>query len=184
MSDIYQYPKYFAKIAATSKVILTKPAGLISAIPAVSAAMSTPQKALILLGVLFVLDFGTGIAASSVEFKKSLPVLPASGKRYVLQSSKLRLSAVKFVTYGMVVIVAYGLEWVFVMQEFEPSSKLQKLSLTTISIAFCCAIEFYSIFFENIKRMGFDVIQKVKNISKSGWDLYKTVKNDKTEDND
>jgi len=179
MNDLYQFPKHIAKIAATCKLIFTKPAGVVAAIPAITAALSTPQKALILLGVLFALDFATGIAASWVEFKKSLPVLPASGKRYVLQSSKLRLSAVKFVTYGMVVIVAYGLEWVFVMQEFEPSTKLQKMSLTTIAIAFCCAIEFYSIFFENTKRMGFDIIQKVKNISKSGWDLYKSVKNDK-----
>lgn len=174
------YFKYFFKLATTIKMMLSKPTSLIVCSPVfVVPVYSTPVKALILLAFFFIVDFITGISASYVEFKRSLPVLPGQGKRYVIQSSKLRLSAVKFGTYCIMILGAYGIEWVFVIQEFEPHANLQKMTLTTIIIAFCCAIELYSILFENVKRMGFDIIQKVKNISKDGWDIFKTVKDEK-----
>lgn len=99
--------------------------------------------------------------------------MPGSGKRYVIQSSKLRLSAVKFITYGLVTLVARGVEWVFVAQEFEPHTSLNKMTLTTMAIGFCCAVEVYSIIFENIKRMGFDIIEEVKKIYKKVMSIKK-----------
>lgn len=74
------------------------------------------------------------------------------------------------------ILDAYGIEWVFAPGEIEPFSRLQKMTLTTITIAFCCVIELYSILFENVKRMGFDVIQKIKTISSTGWKVYKNIK--------
>lgn len=177
MNNIHIYLRYGAKLAKGAKVLVTKPAGLISILPAAAVTLTTPQKAIILLAILFILDFITGIGASWVEFRKTKTVVPGSGKRYLIQSSKLRLSAVKFVTYGLVILIAHGLEWTFAIKEFELHPKFQKMTLTTIAIAFCCGIEIYSILFENIKRMGFDIIEKIKTISKSGWDLYKTIKN-------
>jgi len=183
MQEVYVYMRYPVKIFATLKVILSKPAGAATAVPvvAIMPVLTTPQKALILLGCLFVADFITGILASWVEFKKSLPVLPGSGKRYVIQSAKLKLSGVKFIIYGLGSLIAAGIEWVFIAQEFEPHKALKKLTLTAIVIGFFCVIEIYSIVFENFKRMGFDVIQEIKKIFKSGRDIYKTVNNDKTE---
>jgi len=182
MNDITLFTRYATKIFLSGKVMLSKPVGLILMVPVVaSPAFTTPQKALILLAGLFVLDFITGITASWMEFKRSIPVLPASGKRYVIQSSKLKLSAVKFIVYGLTALVARGIEWAFIAKEFEPHESLNKMTLTTMAIAFCCCIELYSIVFENFKRMGFDVIQVIKNASAKGWDLYKTVKDEKTE---
>ncbi|MCO6147534.1 phage holin family protein [Flavobacterium sp. NRK1] len=163
----------------TAKIVLNKPDSFTYFLPAiVIPVLTTPQKAIILLGLFFTLDFITGICASYIEFKKNILPLPGSEKQYVLQSAKLRLSVIKFITYGLAIIIAYAIEWTFIIGEFEPHSKLQKMTLTTFVIAFCCTIEIYSIFFENIKRMGFDIIQKVKNISKEGWKLYKTITND------
>ena len=180
MNDLTIYGKYITKIGISPEMIFSSPAG-ISVVPIgiVAASISTPLKAMILLAVLFILDFITGIWASWIEFRNQ-QIKGSANNKYVVQSAKLRLSAIKFITYGMVILVAYGLEWVFVVQEFKPSDKIENLSLTTIAIIFCCAIEFYSVFFENIKRMGFDIILKIKKIASSGWDLYKTIKNDAT----
>lgn len=179
MQEVYVFLRYPAKIMACLKIILSKPLGLVAMVPVIAMpVLTTPQKALILLGCLFVVDFITGIIASWVEFKKTLPVTPGSGKRYVIQSSKLKLSGVKFIIYGLGSLIAAGIEWVFIAQEFEPHKALKKLTLTAIVIGFFCVIEIYSIVFENFKRMGFDVIQEIKKIFKSGRDIYKTVKDD------
>lgn len=178
MHELSIYPKYFSKIALTIKTLTAKPVGKAILIPVVAAPVYTiTEKTLILLAALFVMDFITGVMASYVEFKKALPVTPGAGKRYVFSSAKMRLSAVKFVTYAMGVICAYGIESIFLIKEFDPGHlTTQKLTLTTIVTLFFCVIEAYSIFFENIKRMGYDIIQKVKNISSTGWGVYKAVK--------
>lgn len=138
--------------------------------------LTTSQKAALLLGIFFILDFITGILASWIEFRKTNS---GTGKKYVIQSSKLRLSAVKFICYALGILCAWGIEIVFVIKKIPSGSiSTQNLTFTTVVIAFFCVIEFYSIFFENIKRMGFDVIQKVKKISSEGWKLYKTIKNE------
>jgi len=161
-----------------------KPIATIACLPvAIPPATSTPLKALILLGVFFAMDFITGIGASYVESKKSTTSAYRTNNNYFLTSSKFRLSIVKFITYGLAVITARSIEWAFIPGEFSPNDNLNKMTLTTIVIGICCGIEIYSIFFENIKRMGFDIIQKIKTISKEGWRFYKYLKNERTEDN-
>lgn len=177
MHDLNVFVKYHNKIVDALDMMALKPLMLIPIFTL--PLLTTTEKTLLFLGFLFVADFITGVAASWVEFRKSLPVLPGSGKRYVFSSSKMRLSGVKFITYGMGIVTAYALECIFLIKEFEPEAlATQKLTLTTIVTLFFCTIEFYSIFFENIKRMGFDIIQKVKTITKAGWGLYKDVKDE------
>jgi phage-related holin len=180
MQDQQIYLTYIGNIVSSTKAIVAEPANKLLLVPMAAASMyTTTEKTLIFLAVLFLFDFITGIGASWVEFKKATPLVPGSVKRYLLSSAKLRLSAVKFTTYAMGIISAYGLECIFVIQEFQPGHFIQqKLTVTTIVTLFFCVIEFYSIFFENFKRMGFDIIQKVKNIFATGWDVYKTTKND------
>lgn len=173
--------RHISKPFITVSALATKPYQLLITTPIISIpAFCTSIRVLLLLGLLFLLDFITGIVASYVEFKKSKnnDCVP---KRYVIQSSKLRLSAVKFITYGLAILIAYALEWVFLVSEFEIHKNINKLSLSTTATAFFCLIEFYSIFFENVKRMGFDIIEIVKTISKKCWDIYKTIKNEKHE---
>lgn len=176
------YLKYFSKLGFTLKIILGKPLVLFTCLPFFALhLLTTSQKASLLLGFFFILDFITGILASWVEFKKSSP---NPETRYVIQSSKLRLSAVKFICYSLGILCAWGIEMVFVIKKIPSGSiSTQNLTLTTVVIAFFCVIEFYSIFFENIKRMGFDIIHKVKKISSDGWKLYKNIKNDNNEIN-
>lgn len=182
MQNLYIFMRYPAKIVACIKVMFSKPAGMAMLVPVlVMPEITTTVKALYLLLLLMVADFFTGVIASYIEFKKSVPVTPGSGKRYVIQSSLLILSGVKFIIYGSASLIAAGIEWVFIAQEFEPHKALKKLTLTAIVIGFFCVVEVYSIVMENFKRMGFDVLEVVKKMFKSGRDIYKTVKDDKTE---
>ncbi|WP_417365900.1 phage holin family protein [Flavobacterium beibuense] len=176
---------YMYKLYYPFKFCFSNVTAFLFTLPAVTVvALSTTQKSALFLGILFVIDFATGIGASWVEFKKAAPLVPASGKRYLIQSSKLRLSVVKFVFYGLWILVWWCVENVFVIKQI-PSGHIstENLTLTTYAIAILCIIEIYSIFFENVKRMGFDIIQKIKIISRSGWGLYKTIKNSEDETN-
>lgn len=164
------------KVFNLPKIAFNKPIAIIACLPAFAIPVFSPTiKALILLGGFFCLDFITGILASWVEFKKAAPLVPASGKRYLIQSTKLRLSGVKFICYSLGTLCAWGIETVFVIKEI-PSGHVstQNLTLTTVVIAFFCMIEFYSVFFENVKRMGFDIIQEAKKVFK----LYKSIKDE------
>lgn len=183
--EISIYLKYYAKFGTTLKVIASKPSTLIAVTPLVAMPiMTTTHKALILLGGLFVVDFITGIWASYTEEKEKLEIKPKGFMQKlahllnVVSSSKLRLSAVKFVTYSIAALTAKAVEWAFINGDFEPHEKLQRMSLTTIVVAFLCGIEAYSILIENAKRLGFDLIKKIKTISSKGWSLYKSIKNE------
>lgn len=134
---------------------------------------STSQQACIILMISMLFDFITGILAHWIELRKE-----SIQKKYVIESAKLRLTAVKFICYAMGILSAWGIETVFLIQKL-PSGYIstENLTLTTIITGFFCVIEIYSIFFENIKRMGFDIVQKIKNIVLVSWKLYKIIKN-------
>lgn len=157
---------YASKILITIETMFAHASGVFLLIPMVAiATLSSAERAAIFLLFLFIADFVTGIAASWVEFKAAKPLVPASGKRYLIQSAKLRLSGIKFVCYALGLLCAYGIEIVFVVKKFNPSMiTTEDLTFTTIITAFFCAIELYSIFFENVKRMGFDLIAKFNKV--------------------
>jgi len=135
--------------------------------------MTTAQQSGILLLLSLILDFITGILASWTEIKKNKTVSRDKNK-YVIESAKLRFTGVKIGCYSMGILGAWGVETIFLLQKIPLGYIATKdLTLTTFVIGFFCIIEFYSIFFENIKRMGFDIIQKISE----AWKLYKTIKN-------
>ena len=179
MNNLLLFTGHIQKICFPEKSTYRIPASIISTITAITAPQfTTVQKALLLLAALFIADFITGIAASCIEFKSNTHQTEGAIKQYAIQSSKLRISVVKFCAYGMAILISAGIEWAFIAKEFSLHKALNQMSLTTIVVAFCCIIEAYSIVFENIKRIGFDIILQVKNIAAKGWDLYTTLKND------
>jgi phage-related holin len=137
--------------------------------------LTIPQQAGILLILSIIVDFITGILASWIDYKKSKAFSDSS--KYIIESAKLRLTAVKFTCYTIGILGAWGIETVFFIKKI-PSGYIatENLTLTTVIIGFFCIIEIYSIFFENIKRMGFDVIQTIKNIVSISRKLYKIIK--------
>lgn len=143
--------------------------------------LTAPQQAIILLSVTLVLDLITGLLASWVESKKSMN--PSAKNQYIIESAKLRITAVKFSCYAMGILSAWSIETVFLIREI-PSGQIatENLTITTIVTGFFCMIELYSIFFENIKRMGFDIIQKISAMTTEGWKIYKLIKNGPSND--
>ena len=160
------YSKYFFKLGISLKTMSSSPAGVItgSSLVAVSVLTSV-QKALILLLIFFVIDFITGIIASWREKKEKEKIDPTVKEQSLISSDKLKLSAVKAFTYTSAILGVWGIEKVFFIRTFKFENVSTKdLTVTLIFVGFCCAIEFYSIVFENFKRMGFDLSKKALSV--------------------
>ena len=132
------------------------------------------RYALYFLLALMVLDFITGIGASYSEHKKKKKENPELDLDILISSEKLKKSGVKFLLYATTIIAAYFLEQIFLLKAFEFGFSDGKFTISIIVIGFWSAVEIYSIVFENFKRMGFDVIERVKIIIRN----YKASKDD------
>lgn len=132
------------------------------------------EWALLLLFGLMTVDFGTGVGASHFERKKLKKENPDVKHGNLISSEELKKSGVKFTLYAMTILLAYFLEQIFFVKSFQFGFSEAKFSISIVVIGFWCIVEFYSIVFENFKRMGVDVVEKFKNIVSK----YKTTKKD------
>ena len=169
MSLITLYTKYFIKVGTSLKTLSHSTAGVASSAGVLTAIVFSPvQKALGLFLLFLALDFVTGILASYFEKKEAEKKDPSLKEKDLISSEKLKMSLVKFSTYIIGILGCWLLESVFFLKKISLNSISDKeLTLTLICIGFCCIIEFYSIVFENFKRMGFDVRKKVMTIVKN-----------------
>lgn len=179
MYDLTLFYHHLERIAIALRQAFSSFSGAVTALCIITLpALTTAQQTLLLLAILFVADFITGVCASYMEYK-ALPPVDRSRSKHTISSAGLRMSGVKFITYGIGIITAYLLESIFFIKEFEPTQiTTQKLTLTTAVALFFCAIEMYSIFFENIKRMGFDLLEVIKKMAREAWAVYKDLKNE------
>ena len=157
------YIKYFVKLGISLKTMVSNP---IIGVPAGSvvivSAMTNTEKALYLLICFFVFDFITGILASRKEKKEAEKEDPKIKDQDLISSEKLKLSGVKAFTYASAILSIWGIEKVFIIKSFKLDNiSDQNMTITLIFIGFCCSVEFYSIFFENFKRMGFDIRKRL-----------------------
>lgn len=134
------------------------------AVPAVSlVTLSSCQLGMILLLGLMTVDFVTGVLASWNLWKDSK--IQSNFWKYGFSSQKIRLSVAKSVTYFLFILSSYGIEILFRIKSFGKNNYSDhEITLTLVAIAIACAIEFYSIFFENLPKAGFDIEKKVKVI--------------------
>jgi phage-related holin len=153
------YSKYFLKLGISLKTMSSSPATAVASGTVVAASLMTnTEKAIYLLIALYVLDFITGILASWKEKREAEKKDPKIKEQDLISSDKLKLSGIKAFTYGSAILTVFGIEKVFIIKTFKfDSISDQDMTITLIFIGFCCAIEFYSIFFENFKRAGFDL---------------------------
>jgi len=163
------YSKYFFKLGISLKTMASSPSGVVtgSTIIAVSVLTSI-QKALLLLLLFFILDFITGILASWKIKKEEEKLDPTLKAKALISSDKLKLSAVKAFTYASAILGVWGIEKVFFIKTFKfDNVSTEDLTVTLIFTGFCCAIEFYSIVFENFKKMGFDISKRFLRVVNS-----------------
>ncbi len=169
MEWIGLYTKYFLKLGINLKTMASSPSTAISgsAIVAISV-LSSIQKALLLLVLFFVLDFITGIIASWKVKREEEKLNPELKDKALISSEKLKLSAVKAFTYASAILGVWGIEKVFFIKTFKfDNVSTENLTITLIFTGFCCAIEFYSIVFENFKKMGFDIAKRFLRVVNS-----------------
>jgi phosphatidylserine synthase len=173
MNEMTLYKTYFLKILISMKSMLSKPTLVYYLVPTVSfALLSNLQLALLLMFTSFFLDFFTGILASWMEQKNN----PKEIKVYLIESAKLRKSVVKAITYALFILLVYFIEKIFFIKMISIESiSSQKLTITIIAVAFCLAIEFFSVI-ENLKRAGFDLIGSFKKMVKNIKNIIATVK--------
>jgi phage-related holin len=179
MEWIGLYTKYFIKLGVSTKAMASSPAGIVTGTTIVTVSVLTSiQKALLLLLIFFILDFITGILASWKVKREEEKTKPELKEQALISSEKLKLSAVKAFTYASAILGVWGIEKVFFIKTFKfDNVSTEGLTITLIFIGFCCAIEFYSIVFENFKKLGFDIAKKfllvVKNIKKIIFEVEK-----------
>lgn len=139
---------------------------------AVSAISIDVVSSLYVLFSLLIFDFGTGIAASYFDKKKAEKLDPELKKKNLISSEKLKMSGVKFLLYTLTILCAYFIEKIFFIKSFNFSFSEANFTISVIVIGFWCVVEFYSIFFENFKRMGIDIVELALKFFRK----YKSVK--------
>ncbi|WP_444671273.1 phage holin family protein [Flavobacterium columnare] len=142
--------------------MISKPLSAALLVSSISLGMVASIKtSLFVFFWTFILDFATGILASWVEHKK-MPV---------------RVSVVKAISYFVFIALIFGFEKAFGIKTFSILNiSDNQFTLTTIAIAFCSFIEFFSIL-ENCKRSGFDIIGKSQEAAKKTWKIINFLKN-------
>lgn len=173
MKELLIYKKYALAFLTAVK----KPA---IAIPSIGMlTVSNCQLGIFLLLGFMTFDFITGLIVSYVKFKEE----KRAGNFFKngIESSRLRLSVIKSITYFAFILAAYGIEYVFKIKSFTAEKYTEHhITLTLATIAISCGIEFYSIFFENLPKAGFSIEDKVKKIFvkvKSAVSAVKGLKN-------
>lgn len=169
IKEIKIYKHHFLAVVTAVK----KPAVIVPALGLM--AFTDFQKGIILLLLLMTVDFITGVLASWNLWKDSK--CESNFWKYGFSSSRIRMSVVKSVTYFLFIICTYGIEIIFRIKSFGSNSYTDhEVTLTIVAIAICCAIEFYSIFFENLAKAGFDIAAKVSAIYTLVKNAIKSVK--------
>lgn len=126
------------------------------------------------LGVLFLLDFMSGIGASWVESKKEVLT---SNAPYFIESKKIRGTLIKAVAYSLFI----GMSYLMYVTFFNGTTGLpmsdKEFNIISICFGLCIAIECWSII-ENVKRMGYDLIGALVKVFKGFWNTYEQIKRD------
>lgn len=158
MKEILVYKHHVLAVVTGVK----KPAIIVPAIGLVTVTDS--QLGIMLLLALMTTDFITGVLASWCLWKDSK--IESNFWKYGFSSLRVRKSVVKSVTYFLFIMCSYGMEMIFKIKSFGSNSYTDhEVTLTLCTIAIACAIEFYSIFFENLPKAGFDIWEKLKAIA-------------------
>jgi phage-related holin len=126
---------------------------------------------------LMIIDFITGVLASYFERQKSKKIatpeeLVKITAKHLISSEKLKLSGVKFILYMSTTLTAYFIQNIFFIKSFNFGFSEANFTISIVVVSFWCIVEFYSIVFENFKRMGIDVLLVFFKM----FDKYKTTK--------
>lgn len=170
------YEHYFAGILTSIK----KPSIIIPAIGILE--LSNMQLAMLLLLGLLCADFLTGVYASWINYKKEHGKGFFTNYENGFSSRVWKQSLTKAITYFLFILLTYAIEHIFQIKSFSSDYSDLKITITLFAIAISCGIEFYSIFFENLPKAGFDIEKKFMELFDKAKSIFTKVKNFKNED--
>ena len=174
MENLSTYKNYATAISTS---VVKKPIIVIPAIGIIE--LSNILMSLALFFVLLFFDFLTGVLASYTEWKKlEKKTKFFKDRKDGFTSEKWRLSLVKTITYLTLILLVHLTEKIFQIKPFELQyTEIKLVTITLIAIAISCGIEFYSIFFENFPRAGFDIEKKFMKLFDKAKSIFTKVKN-------
>ena len=172
MINIKSYEHYVTGILTSIK----KPAVIIPTIGIIE--LSNMQLSILLLFVLLATDWGTGVYASWINYKKE------NGKGFFKDSKNgfssriWKQSLTKTITYFLFILLTYAIQHIFQIKSFDSEySHIKGITITLFAIAISCGIEFYSIFFENLPKAGFDIEKEFMKLFDKVKSIFTKVKN-------
>ncbi len=139
--------------------------------------LSTKQHIGLMLVFLIIVDFLTGLAVSRKK-KKAAEKLDPNLKTKNLFKSKIfkDKTGVKLLLYSLTIFVTYWAEYILKIRTFNISISKIDLNGTLIILLVWITVELYSIIFENIKDLGFDVMIVIKKIITAFKSVKKEIK--------
>ena len=176
MGESKTYEHYVAGILTSIK----KPSVIIPTIGVIE--LSNMQLGLWLLFGLITFDYGTGVYASWINYKKENTKGFFKDSENGFSSKLWKQSVTKVITYFLFILSTYAMEHIFQIKSFSSDYSDLKITITLFAIAISCGIEFYSIFFENLPKAGFDIEKKFMELFDKAKSIFTKVKNFKNED--
>ena len=176
MKELETYIHYLMQVPTAFKKSFQSLGGIATMIGGMAIGLTGMQKALIALAIVFHLDLITGCVASWIEHRNN----KEKAKVYFFESSKLRLSVVKAVSYLMLILSSWLLGLLFFDMPISLYYSTKTFTPAEITTGVCIAIEIWSNI-ENVKRAGFDIVGKVTGIIKQVWDFKNLVKSGNNE---
>ena len=179
MINIKSYEHYVTGILTSIK----KPAVLIPTIGIIE--LSNMQLSILLLFGLLAADWGTGVYAAWINYKKENTKGFFKDSEKGFSSRIWKQSLTKAITYFLFILSTYAIQHIFQIKSFDSEySHIKGITITLFAIAISCGIEFYSIFCENLPKAGFsleDKFMKAFNKVKSIFTKVKNFKDEKTD---
>lgn len=197
--ELITYLNYLAKPLVAAKKITTTTKGAVISIPAL-ALMSTfhiEKQVLLFLTGLIIVDFVTGILVSfkeakiAAKAKGQFATKETTNQRFfarllfkikfyydVIESGKLRLSLLKMTMYMFAIIGAKTIQSMFKIKPFGFSFSDAEWTITIVVMCICCVFEIHSIVIENVKSLGYDLIDKIFSVFRSYKEIKKEFKED------
>lgn len=172
MINIKSYKHYITGILTSIK----KPYVIIPTIGIIE--LSNMQLSILLLFGLLAADWGTGVLASWINYKKNFKTSFWKDSVNGFSSEKWQKSLVKIITYFLFILTTWSIEKVFQIKPFNTSySDIGNITITLGAVGFSCGIEFYSIFFENLPNAGFNIEDSLLKLFNKIKSIFTKVKN-------
>jgi len=146
---------------------IIKPVSLVVIPPSLAIAPVVSLESVVWILVwLFLCDLGSGLLASSFEWKKTAP----KGKYFFGQSGgfssdKFKKCFIKGIIYGGFPLIVLKFQQVFLIKNITFSTITDsQMEITTICVLVFCANEIFSIFWENLPKCGLNLPKGIRNL--------------------